>query len=677
MFGIKYNRTTNHIDGLAIRSTGGGNDMGDHVSDYALNACPSLTRYRFAQGASFATVAEALEAARKAGGRKLCKHCEKAAEAMIAAEAEREAILNRDPRGDEWMGRTIGDAVTVEFDGRTFETELTGADHITPGWTVAYVDEDGQRTDTFVVVTDDNIVETAEPTHVSSVESATHDNDDNEGGATMATTKLKMKDVRGDVRIGAVPGADAIHALRNVVDENGRNLPMCRTKTKNPIQFWGPAKDQKPELELCAGCSKVVPTGEVVVTEEPVTVPGLDVTVNQEVITPVEGDDKGENVAAKNDTQDVDAQISAVHDKADKIKEAANATEIDALVADAEAIITKLPTKHRTTLRSTISDAKKDRLTELTPEGDAPAAEVAVRRAADVAEDFNAIQGVPELIKDGVKLFSEGVSLGLKLGNVGEKVAHTMLAMRQKITNPDTGLPDLMADRKTTKNAAAEVYAQAKKAVADDDVDRHAALNSLQRATQNKMSDVLVDWVRSFDGPDREESLAVGRELFGADFAKDVADDAPLSEAVYALYADKGVELPRYGRTELARYDRRVKAIEGATKELEALTESGNDVNPKEVERLEETIKELKADVPDDVLAEKLAPVAEKTDAEKTAEALAAVKAQMTKAGKRFAKVKNAQQKRKAKAELYAIIKEAADTFELDLSALIETDDEA
>lgn len=671
MFTVKYNRTTNHIDGLTVRTVSTQTDEEINASGvvdyYAENACPSLTRYRYAQGAQFEDVADALDAARAAGGRKLCKHCEKAAEAMIEAErVAREERLNRDPRGDEWMGRTIGDAVTVEFDGRTFETELTGADHITPGWTVAYVDEDGQRTDTFVVVTEDNIVKT-----------------EDKGGRIMATKKLKLKDVRGDVRIGAVPGADAIHALQ---DEpvNGRNVPLCPTRTKNPIQLWGPAMDQKPELELCAGCSKVVPTGEVVVSEEPVKIPGLELTVNQKVITPVEGDDKGETDMTKaNDTtqvpaDDVDGQITRVHEFVDAIKTAETQDQINALAGQAEDVITSLPTKHRTTLRTTVSDAKKARLTELTPEGDAVAtgAEVARRVSADVADDFNAIEGVPELIKDGVKLFAEGVTLGLKLGNVGEKVAHTMLAMRQKITNPETGLPDLMADRKTTKNAAAEVYTLAKKAVADDDVERHNALETLKRATQNKMSDVLVDWVRAFDGPDREESLAVMRELFGDDVTEKVSDDAPLSEAVYALYADKGVELPRYGRTELARYDRRVKAIEGATKELEALKESGDDVNPKDVEALEAKVKDLKADVPDDVLAEKLAPVAEKTDAEKTAEALAAVKAQVEKAGKRFSKVKGAADKRKAKAELYAIIRAAADAFELDLSALVTSDDE-
>lgn len=80
MFTINYNRTTNHIDGLNIRtaSTAGS-------QNFSQNACGTLTRGRLATGRKFATVAEALEAARK-GGRKLCGTCEKAAIAMMEAE---------------------------------------------------------------------------------------------------------------------------------------------------------------------------------------------------------------------------------------------------------------------------------------------------------------------------------------------------------------------------------------------------------------------------------------------------------------------------------------------------------------------------------------------------------------------------------------------------------------
>jgi hypothetical protein len=722
MFTVKYNRTTNHIDGLAIRSTGGGNDMGDHVSDYALSACPSLTRYNFADGAQFEDVEDALEAARKAGGRKLCKHCEKAAEAMIEAErVAREERLNRDPRGDEWMGRTIGDAVTVTLNGRTFDTELTGADHITPGWTVAYVDEDGNRTDSFVVVTDADIAEDV-TTHVSSlVESATHDDDNNEGGSTMAAKKLKLKDVRGDIRIGSATGSNGtMHALKAELDADGRNVTYCPTKFKTPVRSFGPAMDQKPELELCAGCSKVVPTGDVIVTEEPVKIPGLNLTVSQKKITPVEGANEGENVmpaaakktaAATPEAQDVDAQISRVHEHVDAIKAAESADVAEANAGQAEDLIAKLPTKHRNTLRATVSEAKKAKLTELNPApaADAPAAAtapaapaakktaskaVAKKAVAEVAEDFNKFDGVTKLVKDGVKFVSEGIDLGLKMTNVGERLAHTMLDMRTRIPNPDANnLPDLTSVRKTTKNSHAAVWDEVRKSIADDDVERLGAFNSLQRATQNKASDVLCDWLESFNGPDREETLTVMRSLFPGAVAKLEANAAAIAEAqadadvdeadypaelkpsdaIRALYEENGVELPKYGRTELARIDRRVKKLEATTKELEALKEA-DDADASKVEELEGALKELTAEIPAEFVPD--GEKEEKTEGQKTVEALAAVKTQLEKAGKRFGKVKSAADKRKAKAELYSIIRAAADAFDLDLSALVTSDDE-
>jgi hypothetical protein len=721
MFTVKYNRTTNHIDGLAIRSTGGGNDMGDHVSDYALSACPSLTRYTFADGARFEDVEDALEAARKAGGRKLCKHCEKAAEAMIEAErVAREERLNRDPRGDEWMGRTIGDAVTVTLNGRTFDTELTGADHITPGWTVAYVDEDGNRTDSFVVVTDADIAEDV-TTHVSSrVESAAHDNNNNDGGSTMAAKKLKLKDVRGDIRIGSATGSNGtMHALKPELDADGRNVTYCPTAFKTPVRSFGPAMEQKPEIELCAGCSKVVPTGDVTVTEERVKVPGLNLTVTQKKITPVEGDDKGENdmpaaakktASATEPTQDVDAQISRVHEHVDAIKAAESADAAEANAGQAEDIIAKLPTKHRNTLRSTVNEAKKAKLTELNPApaADAPAAEApaakktaskavakkAAAAPAEVAEDFNKFDGVPKLVKDGVKFVTEGIDLGLKLGNVGERLAHTMLDMRTRIPNPDAdNLPDLTSIRKTTKNSHSAVYDEVRKGIADDDVERLTAFSSIQRATQNKASDVLCDWLESFNGPDREETLTVMRNLFPGAVAKLEARDAAIAEAkadadvdeadyptelkpsdaIRELYADKGVELPKYGRTELARIDRRVKKLEATTKELETLKEA-DDADASKVEELEGAVKELTAEIPAEFVPD--GDKEEKTEGQKTVDALTQVKAAMEKAGKRFGKVKSAADKRKAKAELYAIIRSAADAFDLDLSALVTSDDE-
>jgi hypothetical protein len=84
MFSIRYNRTTNHIDGIEVRTPEAGEERGGVVPYYAQNACGVITRGTLAQGKSFDSLADALENARK-GGRKLCKKCEAAALAALEA----------------------------------------------------------------------------------------------------------------------------------------------------------------------------------------------------------------------------------------------------------------------------------------------------------------------------------------------------------------------------------------------------------------------------------------------------------------------------------------------------------------------------------------------------------------------------------------------------------------
>jgi hypothetical protein len=47
---IRYTRTATHIEGFAPATTGGGNDMGDHVSYSADSHCSSLTRNGYRMG---------------------------------------------------------------------------------------------------------------------------------------------------------------------------------------------------------------------------------------------------------------------------------------------------------------------------------------------------------------------------------------------------------------------------------------------------------------------------------------------------------------------------------------------------------------------------------------------------------------------------------------------------
>jgi len=90
LYVIRYNRTTNHIQGIPERTPVSGDGM-----TYAQSACPVLTRsYNLAAGLTTNNLDMMMSSVRTYGGRRLCAHCERAAEALLsqrAAEAEQQA----------------------------------------------------------------------------------------------------------------------------------------------------------------------------------------------------------------------------------------------------------------------------------------------------------------------------------------------------------------------------------------------------------------------------------------------------------------------------------------------------------------------------------------------------------------------------------------------------------
>ncbi|MGW3674646.1 hypothetical protein [Streptomyces sp. NPDC005166] len=377
---------------------------------------------------------------------------------------------------------------------------------------------------------------------------------------------------------------------------------------------------------------------------------------------------EGDSMPPKKKTEaapDIDALISDVHGTIDQIRalEPSDEGAADALEAEAEAKIRQLPTNKRTALRKALAEAYAAATTKPEPAA-APAAEVAT-----ISDDPMAWAHVPELIAVGVEKMREGTEAGMKLTSAGETVANVLLTIRQNMVDPETGLPDLPWRMKASRNAAGKVYDDALKGVSEDDVERRAAHASLIKATQNKASDVLVDWLRGYTRDD--DSLTMLGELFPGAVKLLKADETLTPEAaIRALYADHGVELPIRGRTEQMRINRRVDKISGHMKELEAAEDAGN---TERVKALRAEIDVLKAELPDDAIKALDAP--EKTDVERTTDAVAKLRKDMETAGKRFAKVKGVAQQRKVKAELYALIRETAETFELDLSALVPADE--
>ncbi|MEU9388682.1 hypothetical protein AB0D86_01615 [Streptomyces sp. NPDC048324] len=517
---VKYNRTTNHIDGLTVRTTGGGKDMGDHVSYYAENACGSLTRYRFAQGATYATLAEALEAARK-GGRKLCKTCEKAAEAQIAAEAKTK----------------------------------------------------------------------------------------NEGAPVAA--KLKLSEVRGDIRIGSATGSGGVpHAIKETSE--GGNVPYCSAKLKNPLRSWGPAMDQNGNLELCAGCSKHVPTGPVTVSVENVEIPGLGRTVPATVITPVETDeldDADRAAVAKlaanagptrkttenTDTTEKDTMAAKTMDKAAQDKAAeeirADIERLPSLIAEGkddsakelkEEISKALPkitgtgaAAIKAKLRAELTKAEKD---AKKAKADKDKADKAASTAVEVkgTQDFTKVEGVPDRIVAAAEKVKEVAAQKFARG---KEVAEAIFDIRTHILDKDED-PDLTARSDQAKKAATAVYDAVTASLPEEGTDETAdiireAIGDIKKDVRNAMTDVVVGYVRSLDTTpeDPEELKVVEAERAKFKKALEAHPDLKPSEAIYKHYEDAGKALPTQTRAEIAKANREKKALE--RKKVEEAVKAG------------------------------------------------------------------------------------------------------
>jgi hypothetical protein len=173
-------------------------------------------------------------------------------------------------------------------------------------------------------------------------------------------------------------------------------------------------------------------------------------------------------------------------------------------------------------------------------------------------KSYHDVEGVDALVDQGVSQARKAVDQGLKTADMARTIADTLLEARLKMPNKH-GLPDIVADTKFTKNIAHDMFVKAREGVTEEDVDRWATHQSLAKAVRNRMSDVLVARLRSLDEkPENFPLTAVAKAQ------KKFPGMSP-TEAVYALYAEAGIDLPRKGRTELAREDARRKA-----KELEA-----------------------------------------------------------------------------------------------------------
>lgn len=231
------------------------------------------------------------------------------------------------------------------------------------------------------------------------------------------------------------------------------------------------------------------------------------------------------------------ADAEALIERVRTLRLAGQTAEADELRSDAEAAVKACAPKDRKAMSAALEDAYA-------------AGQLEIKSHHDVA-------GVDDLISQGVGQVRDAVEAGIQTADKARVIATTLLDARLKMPNK-AGLPDILGSSKFTKNIAHDMFTEARKGVADDDVDRVATHNSLAKAVRNRMSDVVVAYMR---GLDKDPATFPAMEAARARFPKLTPTDA-----VYALYEAEGFKIPRKGRTELAREDARRKA-----KALEAL----------------------------------------------------------------------------------------------------------
>lgn len=199
------------------------------------------------------------------------------------------------------------------------------------------------------------------------------------------------------------------------------------------------------------------------------------------------------------------------------------ADSVKALVADTDKIIGSMPAKERTALREALREAATAPSTELE------------------TQDHHAIEGMAQLIDEGVESFVAGIDQTLSAVESARELARHILRIHVRITNKH-GLPDLTARSMAARNASAEVLQKAVEQMPGNTDEIKEAGDALQQRKKMQSAGVTRDYIKSLDD-DAEEAAR-----FTA--CTDAYPDLSVSEAVYAHYASYGIDLPRKSQAE-------------------------------------------------------------------------------------------------------------------------------
>ncbi|MCT2594237.1 hypothetical protein LHJ74_30755 [Streptomyces sp. N2-109] len=216
------------------------------------------------------------------------------------------------------------------------------------------------------------------------------------------------------------------------------------------------------------------------------------------------------------------------------------------------------------------------------------------------SEDWrSASPDVEEIAHATARAMAEGVRSHVSASEASWKLAEGMLKLRLRVLN-QKDVPDFLVRDPRTRKAVSDVYEEAGRpfVVAEGkhpDYDSREALKSVIKAVQNRMSDVMVTYIRGLDNDPEEYATRFP-------MVQEKYPEATPSEAVWMYYETVGQALPRKGTLERRREAYEAAVAEG--RDPDAPREKALEAGTPD-ERVTAGIKRMRADVkslvPEDV----------------------------------------------------------------------------
>jgi hypothetical protein len=277
------------------------------------------------------------------------------------------------------------------------------------------------------------------------------------------------------------------------------------------------------------------------------------------------------------DTKPSAAEIKAdVETALEALTTADTQDKVDGLSAQIQESLKGLRVNQRVGLEMRRKEAVAE-ATDRLKEAAKPSTEVATKPKASASwmEMKGGEEEAKKLMEAGVSRIREGAEIGLKAADLFKEVANVIFVGRLRLENK-AGLPDITGRSQGARNLSTDMFTEAKKTVAEDQVDLLEFHASLAKGVQNRMTDVTVEFLRKLAGLSWEDAAELFPFLAGegvkrilAKMGPEAPEDADPETLVRYVYAQNGIDLPTETRAELAAR-KRAEAKELENKKEEA-----------------------------------------------------------------------------------------------------------